>query len=237
MRKTSRVLAGVAAAALLAGGGFLVTRAAFRAPKPPVVLSPQEQLMQDELSGYLRQLPPEYTVTLARPDAFDLPTRLCLARSNVLLEGLTREKLAATPFDEGSLANFEAEISSYTPLPPTQPDSNGAFLASIRASSALTTYFVSWACAGPFTPQSRAAWEGYAIRLSADTDLEVRQQCAQLLWVISNFPEKAALSAQGAGALEALRNDPFIKQRWNDLISKALKSRVERAGRTWPSEL
>lgn len=237
MRRSVFIMMAVATGFLFAALGFVAYRFAFKPSAPQVALSPKDRQMQDELSMYLRQLPPEYAVTLSKPDAFDLPTRLCLARSNVLLEGLTREKLAAKPFDESALADFEAELSTYTPLKPDQPDSNEANLASTRASSAITTFFISWACVGPFSAQTRQAWVEYAEKLSVDTDLEVRQQCALLLWTVSNLPDKTSLSPASAKVLETLRSEPFIKDRWSYLISETLKPRVERAGRTWPSGL
>lgn len=155
----------------------------------------------------------------------------------MLLEGLTREKLAATPFDEASLADFEAELSTYTPLPPAQPDTGDANNASIRAESALTTFYISWACAGPFSSKTRQSWENYATALSTDSDVLVRKECALALWVMTQFPEASKLSPAGAESLDRLRLDAFIRDQWESNILKILKPRVERAGRTWPSGL
>lgn len=234
MKLNRSVMLGGLIAASLVAGGFLAYRM-FGARRAVPLLSPVDQAMQDELSGYLGKLPAEWTVTLANPKAFDLRTRLFLAKEAALTEGLTRDKLAATPFQEGALAEFEAETTTYTPLPRNQPDNAAAGWASMRTCGAMTAFMSAWVAAGPFSPETRAAWESQAIRLSTDTDVLVRQHCAMLLWVISRFPTPSALSPKGAEVLVRLRADQFIHESWDNFVAKVLRPQVERAGRTWPA--
>lgn len=237
MSRRWRMAVGFLLTMLSCGLGFVGYRLAVTASRSQNHLSPQEQAMQDELAILLPQLPPGFEETLGNSDAFDLRTRLFLARGNVLLERLTDTRPAAAPFDEAAFADFEAELAAYKPLDPTIPDSDQAVLSSLRAQHALTVFQLSWAIAGPFSPRARDLCEREAIRLSTDRDVIVRQQCALLLWVISNLPTRSPLSSLGAQVLEHLRTDPFIRDTWNNVFEQSVKPRMERAGRTWPKDL
>lgn len=159
--------------------------------------------------------------------------RLSVFSRAAVLDGRLRGTIhPEEPFSPAELTWFEQRLSTYRPRAAGTPDSKQAVQQSLEALGALEMFTRAWVMHGPME-EDREAWAAQATRMRTDPDVLVREAAANLLWVVSHVPEPHSLSAEAQAALDEMRRDPWIRDRWTRRLNM-LAADAASAGRPFP---
>lgn len=214
-------VAAVAAASLLARG----TR-----PHPEIDWSRQDPEDVQTAGQAFAEAAPEWKSALA--GVHDAGRLNVFARAAIVdgrLRGTIRPE---EPFSPAELTWFEQRLTTYRPRAVGAPDTKQAVQQTLEALGALEMFTRAWVMHGPME-EDRAAWAAQATRMRTDPDVLVREAAANLLWVMSNVPEPHVLGAEAHAALDEMRRDPWIRDRWTQRLNM-LAADAASAGRPFP---